>query len=341
MKYQVGDKVLVLHSNEEGHVVEIINNTMVLINVDGVQFPVYTDQIDFPYFKMFSSGTSFEKPGTEKKKEKVYIDNLKVEKSAPKTKVAEGVWLSFLPIFDKDVFDDDVVERFKLFLLNHTLGTYDFSYSVTYGGRPGFELKNNITALADFYLHDVAFEELNDGPKFEFEFSLLPGDKKKLPYFETSLKLKAKILFKKLEEMRMKNEPTFSFLLFDTYPDKIESVVPDYTNTHGLIYNASQAKQNLEPARSVIDLHIEKLSPRWQQLTNFEMLTLQLSTFEKYYHLALAHRQPNLTVIHGIGSGKLREEIHELLKYKKEVKSFVNQYHHNFGFGATEIFFQY
>ena len=71
------------------------------------------------------------------------------------------------------------------------------------------------------------------------------------------------------------------------------------------------------------------------------MLSLQLSTFEKYYNLAIAHHQPNLIVIHGIGTGKLREEIHEILKTKKEVKSFVNQYHHNFGFGATEIFFQY
>ena len=54
MKYQLGDKVLVLHSNEEGEVVDIINDKMVLIDVDGVRFPVYMDQIDFPYFKRFS-----------------------------------------------------------------------------------------------------------------------------------------------------------------------------------------------------------------------------------------------------------------------------------------------
>ena len=54
MKYQLGDKILVLHSNEEGEVVDIINDKMVLIDVDGVRFPVYMDQIDFPYFKRFS-----------------------------------------------------------------------------------------------------------------------------------------------------------------------------------------------------------------------------------------------------------------------------------------------
>jgi dsDNA-specific endonuclease/ATPase MutS2 len=46
-------------------------------------------------------------------------------------------------------------------------------------------------------------------------------------------------------------------------------------------------------------------------------------------------------VIHGVGKGKLREEIHEILKLKKEVKYFINQYDPRFGYGATEIFFNY
>ncbi len=247
----------------------------------------------------------------------------------------------FFLLFDKNVFDDDVVESFKLYLINQTDEPYDFVYRINFAGSPDFELKNQLFSLSDFYIHDIPFEQMNDSPKFTFEFSLIKPDKKKAPYFETSLKIKAKQLFQKIEEMKLKNEPSFSFLLFDKYPDKIEEVIPEYTNTQGLLYDASKAKQNLEPARSVIDLHIEKLSDDWKRLSNFEILTLQLRTFEKYYNLAIAHHQPNLIVIHGIGTGKLREEIHEILKSKKEVKSFVNQYHHNFGFGATEIFFQY
>jgi dsDNA-specific endonuclease/ATPase MutS2 len=55
----------------------------------------------------------------------------------------------------------------------------------------------------------------------------------------------------------------------------------------------------------------------------------------------VAHRQPSLVVIHGLGSGKLRDEIHELLRHKKEVKTFVNQYHASYGYGATEIYLDY
>ncbi|MEP6950355.1 MAG: Smr/MutS family protein [Ginsengibacter sp.] len=349
MKYQLGDKILVLHSNEEGEVVDIINDKMVLIDVEGVRFPVYMDQIDFPYFKRFSEKNSFDpfagpgqaKPGTEKKKNKIYIDDIKKEKTTSKYKVGNGVWVSFLPVYDKDVFDDDVVESFKIYLINQTGEPYDFTYITSFLGHPGFELKNRLLSSTDFYLHDVPFEEMNDSPKFAFDFSLVNANKKKVAHFEASLKIKAKQLFQKIEELKMKNEPTFSYKLFENYPDKSEEIIPDYNNTHGQFYDASKAMENLEPARSVIDLHIEKLSSEWKGLTNFEILTMQLSAFEKYFNLAVAHRQPNLIVIHGIGTGKLREEIHEILKYKKEVKSFVNQYHHNFGYGATEIFFQY
>ena len=336
MKYQPGDTVLVLHSNEEGEVIEIINDKMVLIEVGGVRFPVYMDQIDFPYFKRFS-----EKKFFEKKKDILYVDNIKKGKDTKKYKIGDGVWLSFLPVYNKDVFDDDIVESFKIFLINQTNEAYNFTYTIAYAGAHDFKISNQISQLSDFYIHDVPFEEMNDAPRFNVDFSLIKNDKNKAEHFEASVKMKAKQLFQKIEEMKMKNEPTFSYMLFEKYPDKLIDLKPDYVNTHGQLYDATQARQALEPARSVIDLHIEKLSNNWQHLSNFEILTLQLNTFEKYYNLAIAHHQPNFIVVHGIGKGKLKEEIHEILKYKKEVKSYVNQYHHNFGFGATEIYFQY
>jgi hypothetical protein len=336
MKYQLGDIVLLLHSQEEGEVVEIISDEMLLIDVNGVRFPVYMDQIDFPYFKRFS-----EKKIVFPKKEKVYVDNLRKEEVTKKYHVHSGVWLCFLPVFDKDIFDDDVVEKFKIYLLNQTNEPYQFLYQIKFKGAPEFHLTNTVLSFNEFYLHDIPFEEMNDAPKFEFDFSLSKPNRKKALHFETSFKIKAKQLFQKIEEMKLKNEPTFSFLLFENYPDKTEEIIPDYHNSHGQLYEISKTKQMLEPARSVVDLHIEKLTDNWKGLSNFEILTIQLKYFEKYYNLAITHRQPNLIIIHGIGTGKLRNEIHEILKSKKEVRTFANQYHHDFGFGATEIFFQY
>jgi hypothetical protein len=339
MKFQIGDKVLLLHSNEEGEVIDIMNEKMVMVDVGGVKFPAYIDQLDFPYFKRFSEKKLF-----PQKKEKKYIDDIRKEPVSNTAKVADGAWLTFLPVFQTDEFGDEVVEELKLHLVNRTTTAYNFIYKLSYFGKPEFELKNQINPFEDFYLHDVAFADLNDNPVFEFEFTLLQPDKKKAEFFESALKLKAKQLFTRIEEIKLKNEATFSYKLFDNYPDKVFEEKFDTGDLYAKgykSYDAKKARQHLEPARSVIDLHIEKLSDDWKHLSNYEILTIQLKTFEKYYELSLAHIQPSLIVIHGVGEGKLRDEIHDRLRLKKEVKSFVNQYDSRFGYGATEIFFQY
>lgn len=337
MKYQQGDKIIVLLTNEEGTVVEIMNEKMVMIEVKGVRFPAYMDQIDFPYFNMFSKKKIVEK-------KKIFIDNVKPEKNVQRLKAEKGVSISFMPIFDKDVFDDDVVEKLKVYLVNETSTAYLFTYNLFFSGESSFELKNTIAPFSDFYMHNVNFEDMSDNPRFEVEFSLPEPDKKKAPYYETSLKLKAKQLFKKIEEIQVKNEPTFSYPLFEHYPDKVDEEKVDLSklgNAGFRIYDANRVRENLPPARSVVDLHIEKLTDQWKHFSNFEILTLQLKEFEKFYDLAVAHYQPSLTIIHGVGTGKLRDEIHDILRLKREVKSFVNQYSPAYGYGATEIYFSY
>jgi len=342
MKFQVGDKVIVQHSNEEGEVIEIINDKMVMVECKGVRFPAYSDQIDFPYFKRFSEKKLVPDPPKVKKT----IDNLRPEPSGPKVhyKVGNGVWLAFLPVFDKDIFDDDVVDYFKVYLVNQTALELNFNYWLRLGGSTDLELTSNIKGFSDFYLQNVPLENMNDSPKFDFEFSLTAPKQGKVTHFEASHKIKTKQLFQKIEELRKRQEATFSYLLFEQYPDEPfnESVdVSRLSNAGFKVYDLSKVRQHLEPARSVIDLHIERLTDSWKRMSSPEMLTLQLKTFEKYYELALFHHQPSLIVIHGVGTGRLRDEIHEILRTKREVKTFVNQYQPAYGYGATEILFDY
>lgn len=338
MKYQVGDEIIVLHSNEEGKVTEIMNDKMVMIEVRGVKFPAYMDQIDFPYFMRFSKKKTVE----EKKPAKTYVDQLPKEKPQPnKIKTSEGVWLAFIPKFELDEFNDEVVELLKVYIVNKSDKGLRFTYGQSFLGDINFELKNEVTAFHDFYLHDISFASLNDSPSFNIDFSLITPIKNKAEHFETTLKLKPKQIFQRIEEMKAKNEPTVSYKLFDNYPDKAVDERPELTGLakKGFkIYEANKIRQNLEPARSVVDLHMEKLTDNWKNMSNFDILTMQLKEFEKWYELAVAHHQPSLVIIHGVGSGKLRDEIHDILKTKKEVRYFINQYDPRFGYGATEIF---
>jgi dsDNA-specific endonuclease/ATPase MutS2 len=69
-----------------------------------------------------------------------------------------------------------------------------------------------------------------------------------------------------------------------------------------------------------------------------EIFDFQMASFEKKLDLAIMQKSPSILFIHGIGEGRLRNEIHESLKVRNEVKSFVNQYHPFYGYGATEVF---
>ncbi|OLY94854.1 Smr domain-containing protein [Cnuella takakiae] len=338
MKFQVGDKVLVKHSNEEGEVIEIINKEMVMVEVRGVRFPAYIDQLDFPYFKRFSEKKMF-----GAKKEKRYVEDLPKDK-VKGPRIIDGVWLSFLPVFDTDEFGDDVVELLKVHLINRTERTFKFKYKLQFFGDNEFELKGEINPQQDFYLHDIPFGDMSDNPQFQFEFSLPEPEKGKAPFFETNTKLKGKQIFQQIQQIQEKGEPTFKYRLFEHYPEAVkeEPVGLDLSSlvAKGVkVYNAKEARRHLPPARSVVDLHIEKLEDSWEYLTNAEILDIQLREFEKWYELAVAHHLPHLIMIHGVGTGKLRDEIHDALRLKREVKSFVNRYHPAYGYGATEIYF--
>lgn len=219
MKFQEGDKIIVLATGEKGEVVDWINKKMLTIRVDGVEFPVYADQINFPYFDDFSkpkeimpkkspAGTVL--PRREKHPEKI------VEK--------DGVWLSFFPVLDKDVFDDDIISHFKIYLLNHSDESLDFIFSLFVGQTKEFEMKSNVRALDEIYLIDLALDKLSDHPKFYFEFNVKPIDLSKATQFNIEYKPKAKQIFKLANEVIKQEQASFKHQLFNDIPLKQDAL---------------------------------------------------------------------------------------------------------------------
>ncbi|RAJ06848.1 Smr domain-containing protein [Chitinophaga skermanii] len=345
MKYTIGDKIILLSSKEEGNIIDILDDKMVVIQVGGSSFPVYMDQIDFPYFHWFSQkknqiptfdqGSGYNKltPGEEIKKEKL----------GGQIRMETGVTMSMLPVFQTDGYED-VVTRMKFHLHNETKQDLNMHFQVFLNQQLHMEIKNVVLAFQSFYLTDLLFENLNDSPKFEFTFSLKTPDKKLAPSVQKTWKIKPKQLFDQLNKLQQRQEATINYPLYDKYPERQANDAFDFgSDAIGKNY-VSAPQVNLKPETPLkpkfeLDLHIEKLMDDWQDLSNLEILAIQLNEFEHYLDLAIAHKQHQMIVIHGVGKGTLREEIHEVLKKTFEVKYFVNQYHPQYGYGATEIFF--
>ena len=334
MKYTEGDKIIILQSDEEGKVVEIINDKMVMVNVNGVQFPVYTDQIDFPYFKMFSK-----KP--EPKKQRVFVDQLKTEKPAKRKKTRDGVFVNVIPIFDRDVFGDELVDKIKLYLINYNEDDYSFKYQFHAHQQVKFQHEGIIYGLQDFYLHDIPFEELSYNPELFFEFSLKKTDKTKVPFYTSSIKWRGKQVYQKIHELQEKNEPSFEYEIFTHYPDKPNELTIDLSKLYGKdfrMHEDGKSSIRKDSVQSVIDLHIEKLIDHHVYLSDPEILETQLTFFEKYLDEAIMAGKREMIFIHGVGEGVLKKNIHEKLKQHRQVSSFVNRQHPLFGYGATEVF---
>lgn len=337
MKFEVGDTVLLLHSGEEGAVVEILNHEMVSVDVHGVVFPVYTDQLDFPYFKRFTESRS------KKAKPKVHGETLPVEKQRPVSREESGMFLTFLPVYDLST-DEFIIQALKIHLMNETSLSYQFRYNLFLNGELHLDIKNTSFPFSHFYLNDLPFDELNDRPRFDLTFSLSSPDPHRADEYKSTLKLKAKQVIRKIQGLQEKRHATFSYRLFEKYPKKndLQKTTWDFPAPSQKIkyVNTTDPGVTMTPHYEV-DLHIENLFENPAKLTPTEMLDIQLAELHRMLELAIANRQFSMVVIHGVGKGTLRNEVHEVLQHTPEVKSFVNQYDIRYGYGATEIFFEY
>lgn len=340
MKFEIGDKIILLHSREEGTVVDYINEEMVMVEVEGIVFPVYADQIEYPYFERFSGkrGPGKISPGT--------AGDLPPEKKPAAPQPETGVWLSFLPVYSGA--GEETVHELKIYLVNETWLAYRFRYRLYTGNSLFLDISNEAPPFSDFYLNDLLFERLNDNPLFEFLFTLKEPDQQLAGEFKKLFRPKAKQVFRKLEEARLRQDASFRFPLFEKYPAAVIPEKMDFDiarqGASGTVRRRKQHSASGSPdiysPKYEVDLHIEKIIPDWSGLSNFEILTIQLHEFQRYMEAAIAARQFSMVVIHGVGKGKLREEIHDILRRTPEVRNFVNQYDIRYGYGATEIFFK-
>jgi hypothetical protein len=86
-----------------------------------------------------------------------------------------------------------------------------------------------------------------------------------------------------------------------------------------------------------IDLHIEKLVDSYKGMSNHDMLQLQLRHFQRNLEEAINNRYHKIVFIHGVGNGRLKQEILNILAgYTKEVRYYDAEYK-KYGLGATEV----
>lgn len=333
MKFSIGDAVLLKRTGEEGRIVSFLSATMLEVEVNGIHFPVYEDEVDHPYLKWFT-----EKKAAQKRKP-AEVEVLPEKIKERKARLAQGIYLSFMPVFLADSFED-IVTHFRIFLINETASPLYFSYEVrTATGKQVFYHQASLHPFGNVYLHPQTLEEMNDQPRFHWAVTdqiatILATTNKGI------LRIKPSRLFEHINRLLEANEPSFNYLLTDDVQGMAKP--KESVSMPVMKGEAQQLSQTSMPEWKpieVLDLHIEALVDHAVDLDTMEILQLQLNVLEYHLDMAIAHNQQQMVIIHGIGTGKLRDEVHNVLRSKKGVASFDNKWQGQYGFGATTILF--
>lgn len=93
----------------------------------------------------------------------------------------------------------------------------------------------------------------------------------------------------------------------------------------------------LSPTNLEVDLHIEELTNSIEGMSNAEIIQIQLKHFRAELDKAVLRHSKSIVFIHGIGNGRLRNEIRKELK-ESNLK-FRDAHYDRYGAGATEVIF--
>jgi hypothetical protein len=343
MNFKIGDTVRFLNVKVEGVVSKIINKTTVGITIeDGFVIPypvselvlIYDENTPQPpssksnvaYSTIHTQHIKLEVPSTESKKEK------------------KGIYVAFSP--DKaELSQADI----NVWLINNTSYQIMFSYSLFQNGNfitleTGF-IPNNESLL----IETIDRTELIDFSTFKIEalFFDTKEHEHQAPISE-SVKLKPIKLYKAnafIENNFISEKALIMNVCHIGEPNENNSSETKVDLSKILFQKKHQTEQTKKSKPHLsndpnyeleIDLHIEELMDNYKGMSNAEIIQIQLKHFQTTLDTAISEHYRKLIAIHGVGNGRLKQEIITILSSYSNLRYHDASYS-KYGFGATEI----
>jgi len=131
---------------------------------------------------------------------------------------------------------------------------------------------------------------------------------------------------------------------FDDWYDEHELVAKNKLSIDGIQRKDDTFRRNPSKSEShsnsslEIDLHFNKLVEFPKNFTNHQMLEIQLREARNFLDKAKKGGNKRVVLIHGVGEGRLKEEIHTMLERMDNLR-FYDANYAEYGRGATEVEF--
>lgn len=102
-------------------------------------------------------------------------------------------------------------------------------------------------------------------------------------------------------------------ILYDENTDKVAAYGIDFDIKDNQIKKRKTKKNQRFSKVLKIDLHIELIIDYYKELENHEIVNIQLKKCENAIRKAMNTRIEKIIIVHGIGVGTLKKEVHQLL----------------------------
>lgn len=311
----VGDRVRLLHGNEEGVITKISSGGKVEIEIeDGFRIPALKNEV-----VVISAVEALHFGG--EKSELTPLIGTKPQKTDSNEK---SVFLAYIPLNDKEL---------SIYLCNNSDRDYLVMASELYGDNCHTIISEQIAAKNTIKIGGKSIQQFEDWPPLLIQFFPIHKKIEKTQVsFERKLKFKASAFFKSKGIAPILNKSGYVFKMSDSTKEIDIRQLNEELNE-----NSTAPKTQFQKPQKEIDLHIEKLTNNHFSMSNSEMFRLQMETFERNLNYAIASGMDEITFIHGIGNGILRKEIHKYLSQLENIKYFQDTQKSRFGYGATLV----
>ena len=330
MKIRIGDKVKFLNEVGEGIVSRIKDAKTVFVEMnDGFEIPFLLNQLVPVHTELILNKDA---------------ENIEINEEA-----SQSDCLYF--VIEPDHELSSLVNEYRIYLFNSSAFNILYSYSIKdeehfqsikqgeVGSYQKVLLKQvKINFFAEYFFHKI------DGIFFKNSFY-----KAQAPVSEI-MHITAKILAQSIpiEHVEFK-QLVHAFILKDDFAkiEKVEAKINEALLDHlkfikefkTAAKQSKSAKQALLLQEKEVDLHIEELVENPGNLSSYEMLNIQLEKVEKEIDEAFVNKIRKLIFIHGVGNGRLKQEITEILKQTDGI-TFQDASYKEYGYGATQVNFK-
>lgn len=356
MKFQVGQKVSFLNEARNGIVTKIINSQMVQVATDdGFEYPIMASEL-VPNEPMFTTYDNVEDikptPNTKSKnkieEEEYYIeDEEEVEiprKSTINIIAAHELERGYHIAFAAE--ENNVnADFFYIYFINNSDNDAIFTYALKNEEHIFIDKDfEDCPAKSKVILEVISREQFEEWSTFNFQIiTFSRNNKSELTPINCEVEFSPIKLFKgqnfkyyKIIEETAWIKTLYKQIEIKAAPIKNGLKIVGHIND---VKNKDQFPEKHIVAKDIaeVDLHIDELIDNIEGLTNAQMLANQTTYFRNMLNLAIENHFKRIIFIHGIGNGKLKTVIREILASDYPFLEIFDASIAKYGAGATEI----